>query len=88
MARDTDRPAGAIVTADNIVTVDLLNNGSAWVGSNRVSAPSATPERSCARTLRDLGASLDTIVRFRRMGQIVRQSTMSFLLRDHRAVTP
>jgi hypothetical protein len=66
----------------DIIVADLLNNGSVWVSSNRVSAPSATPEISCARSLRGLGASLDTIVKFRRMGQIVRQSSLHFLLRE------
>jgi hypothetical protein len=68
--------------SDTVIVADLLNNGSVWVGPNRVAAPSATPELSCARFLRGLGPSLDTIVQFRRMGQIVRQSSLYFLLRE------
>jgi hypothetical protein len=71
----------------NMITADIKQDGSVWVGSNRVSGPSAMPDRSAARSLHNLGFSPDVIVRFRRMGQIVRQSTLSFLLRDHRAVT-
>jgi hypothetical protein len=73
-----------------IIVADLLNNGSAWVGTNRVSAPSATPELSCARSLRGLGASLDTIVHLRKLGKVFRTSTIDFLLRPDaaRAVTP
>lgn len=64
------------------IVLDILSNGEAWFGSNRVASRSAYPELNAARSLRGLGINLDTPVAIRKMGQIVRHSTLAFLLRS------
>jgi hypothetical protein len=69
---------------DNIITVDLKHDGSAWIGPQRIVSPSRNPDLCCARSLRALGMPLDAIVHLRKLGMIVRRSTVGFLLRDER----
>jgi hypothetical protein len=69
------------------IVLDILSNGEAWFGSNRIASRSNYPELSAAKSLRGLKFNLETPVTFRRLGQIVRHSTIEFILRHERAET-
>jgi hypothetical protein len=72
---------------NNIIYVDILSNGESWFGSNRIASKSAYPELNAAKSLRGLGINLDTPVAIRKMGVVVRHSTVEFILRHERAET-
>ena len=64
------------------IVLDILSNGEAWFGSNRIASKSAYPELNAAKSLRGMKFDPETPVTFRRLGQIVRHSTLAFLLRS------
>jgi hypothetical protein len=72
---------------DNTLVIDVLTDGSAWIGPQRIASPSRNPDLCCARSLRALGMPLDAILHLRKLGMIVRRSTVGFLLRDERLKT-
>jgi hypothetical protein len=69
------------------IILDVLSNGEAWYGANRVASKSGYPELNAAKSLRGLGINLDTPVTIRKMGVATRHSTVGFILRNERAET-
>jgi hypothetical protein len=72
--------------SDNVIVVDLLHNGAAFVANAQLTPANRAPIIAAARALRSLGLPLDTPVTLRRFGQTVRHSSISFLLRPDAAV--
>jgi hypothetical protein len=73
------------MTDDNIIYVDILSNGESWYGPTRIASKSNYPELNAAKSLRSLGIDLAAPVSIRKMGVVVRHSTIEFILRHERA---
>jgi hypothetical protein len=68
------------MSADNIVTLDVLSNSEVFWKSNRICSRSESPQRNAGRALVALGVPESATVHFRRWGRVVRAVLLSRLL--------
>jgi hypothetical protein len=67
---------------DAMITLDVLTSGEVWHNSSRIASKSAEPFQNAAKSLRAMGIPLNAVLIFRKLGQVVRWTSIGFVLRE------
>jgi hypothetical protein len=73
------------MSADNIITVDIMHDDSAWIGKLLLTPPTKFCQKAVATALSGLGLPPSSSIAFRRHGRVVRTVSLEYAVRGKAA---
>jgi hypothetical protein len=69
----------------NVILVDVMADDATFISTHQLTPPTRYWMTAAATALRGLGLPLDNPLTFRRRGEVIRHSSIGYLLRDNTA---